>query len=176
MGFVIGTALGAGEGRRQQLLARHGSARSVAVPAEDRPMALHTANPRACRPSRRDRPIQGPGRAAVPIGPIYGQLQRARGGHARVGTQDIPAGSLQAPIIVTFHAPPDPTYEFREFYSRVRDRGFILYPGKLRTVETFRVGCIGAIESGAMRQAVAAVAAVLREMGVKLHVGQTHTA
>ena len=97
-------------------------------------------------------------------------------GMRELGLKTFLPDSLQAPIIVTFHAPPDPTYEFREFYSRVRDRGFILYPGKLTTVETFRVGCIGAIESGAMRQAVAAVAAVLREMGVKLHVGQTHTA
>jgi 2-aminoethylphosphonate-pyruvate transaminase len=37
--------------------------------------------------------------------------------------------SLQAPIIVTFHAPPDPKYDFSEFYRRVRERGFILYPG-----------------------------------------------
>ena len=33
----------------------------------------------------------------------------------------------------------------RTFYERVRDKGFILYPGKLTQVETFRVGCIGAI-------------------------------
>ncbi len=53
--------------------------------------------------------------------------------------------ALQAPIIVTFHSPPDPAYEFGEFYRRVRERGFILYPGKLTAVDTFRVGCIGAI-------------------------------
>jgi 2-aminoethylphosphonate-pyruvate transaminase len=74
--------------------------------------------------------------------------------------------ALQAPIIVTFHSPPDPAYDFTEFYRRVRDRGFILYPGKLTTVDTFRVGCIGAIGADTMRRAVAAVAEVLREMGV----------
>ena len=73
---------------------------------------------------------------------------------------------LQAPIIVTFHAPPDPLYDFTEFYARVRDRGFILYPGKLTAVDTFRVGCIGAIDAATMRQAVAAVADVLLDMGV----------
>ena len=51
---------------------------------------------------------------------------------------------IQAPIILTFHAPPDPGYNFKDFYARVRDKGFILYPGKLTQVETFRVGCIGA--------------------------------
>jgi 2-aminoethylphosphonate-pyruvate transaminase len=74
--------------------------------------------------------------------------------------------ALQAPIIVTFHAPPDPKYDFMGFYRRVRDRGFILYPGKLTAVDTFRVGCIGAIGAAAMRQAVAAVADTLRDMGV----------
>lgn len=74
--------------------------------------------------------------------------------------------ALQAPIIVTFHSPPDPKYEFTQFYRRVRDRGFILYPGKLTAVDTFRVGCIGAIGAGTLRQAVSAVADALRDMGV----------
>ena len=74
--------------------------------------------------------------------------------------------ALQAPIIVTFHSPPDPKYDFTEFYRRVRGRGFILYPGKLTAVDTFRVGCIGAIGADTMRQAVSAVADALREMGV----------
>ena len=75
--------------------------------------------------------------------------------------------ALQAPIIVTFHAPPDPAYDFDEFYRRVRERGFILYPGKLTAVDTFRVGCIGAIGSDTLRHAVSAMAEVLREMGVR---------
>ena len=75
--------------------------------------------------------------------------------------------ALQAPIIVTFHSPPDPKYGFSEFYRRVGDLGFILYPGKLTAVDTFRVGCIGAIGADALRQAVAAIAATLREMGVQ---------
>lgn len=73
---------------------------------------------------------------------------------------------VQAPIIVTFHAPPDPAYDFAEFYRRVRERGFILYPGKLTTVDTFRVGCIGAIGAAEMRRAVDAIGAVLGEMGI----------
>jgi 2-aminoethylphosphonate-pyruvate transaminase len=74
---------------------------------------------------------------------------------------------IQAPIIVTFHAPPDPKYGFKEFYDRVRDKGFILYPGKLTQVETFRIGCIGAIGSAEMRHAVNAVRDTLREMGIR---------
>ena len=74
---------------------------------------------------------------------------------------------VQAPIIVTFHAPADPRYGFREFYDRVRDKGFILYPGKLTQVETFRVGCIGAIGPDEVRHAVNAVRDTLVEMGIR---------
>ena len=74
--------------------------------------------------------------------------------------------AVQAPIIVTFHAPSDPAYEFRAFYDRVRARGYILYPGKLTQVETFRVGCIGAIDPNEMRNVVSAVGATLQDMGI----------
>jgi 2-aminoethylphosphonate-pyruvate transaminase len=76
-------------------------------------------------------------------------------------------GAIQAPIIVTFHAPADARYEFKAFYANVRDRGFILYPGKLTQVETFRVGCIGAIGAEEMRQAVHAIADALRDLGIR---------
>ena len=72
----------------------------------------------------------------------------------------------QAPIIVTFHAPAHPAYEFRRFYDAAKARGFLLYPGKLTTVETFRVGCIGAIGAQEIQQAVNAVGEALREMGI----------
>jgi 2-aminoethylphosphonate-pyruvate transaminase len=92
-------------------------------------------------------------------------------GMRKLGLETFLPDSVQAPIIVTFHAPPDRAYEFRELYRRVRERGFILYPGKLTTVETFRVGCIGAINADTMRQAVAAIADVLRDMGVRAPAG-----
>jgi 2-aminoethylphosphonate-pyruvate transaminase len=74
---------------------------------------------------------------------------------------------VQAPIIVTFHAPEDPAYEFRTFYEKVKAKGFILYPGKLTEVDTFRVGCIGDIDRDVMRSAVRAIEETLAEMGVK---------
>jgi 2-aminoethylphosphonate-pyruvate transaminase len=76
------------------------------------------------------------------------------------------AEEVQAPIIVTFHAPAAAGYEFKKFYEAVKARGFILYPGKLTQSETFRVGCIGAIGPGEMREAVAAVAGAMRELGI----------
>ena len=88
-------------------------------------------------------------------------------GMAEMGFRVFLKPDIQAPIIVTFHAPADPRYAFKDFYDRVRDKGFLLYPGKLTQVETFRVGCIGAIGADEMRHAVNAVRDTLREMGIR---------
>ncbi|MNO26318.1 2-aminoethylphosphonate--pyruvate transaminase [compost metagenome] len=87
-------------------------------------------------------------------------------GMAGIGLRSFLPAEIQAPIIVTFHAPKDPRYQFKEFYERVKAKGFILYPGKLTQVETFRVGCIGCVDGSGMQAAVNAVAEVLREMEV----------
>ncbi|OIP19444.1 MAG: 2-aminoethylphosphonate--pyruvate transaminase [Comamonadaceae bacterium CG2_30_59_20] len=83
-----------------------------------------------------------------------------------IGLKSFLSPSVQSPIIVTFHAPEHPGYNFKTLYQGVRDRGFILYPGKLTQVETFRVGCIGALMPIDMRHVVQAVADTLRDMGV----------
>ncbi len=73
--------------------------------------------------------------------------------------------AVQAPIIVTFHAPAHPDYHFHSLYEAVREKGFVLYPGKLTQVETFRVGCIGAINEAEIGQAVAAIGEGLHQLG-----------
>jgi len=87
-------------------------------------------------------------------------------GMAALGFKPLLKPDVQAPIIVTFHAPAHPAYEFKRFYDQAKQRGFILYPGKLTQIETFRVGCIGAIGRNEMAQAVQAVADSLRELGI----------
>ncbi|RQW27920.1 2-aminoethylphosphonate--pyruvate transaminase [Rhodobacteraceae bacterium CH30] len=73
--------------------------------------------------------------------------------------------ALQAPIILTFRAPAHPDYCFDTFYQAVRARGFILYPGKLTRAETFRVGCIGAIDRAEIEQACHAITTTLAQLG-----------
>ena len=85
-------------------------------------------------------------------------------GMAALGLRSFLPAAIQAPIIITFHAPQDPRYQFRDFYERVKAKGFILYPGKLTQVETFRVGCIGHVDAAGMRAAVKAIGDVLQEM------------
>lgn len=71
-----------------------------------------------------------------------------------------------SPIIVTFFCPADPKFVFDRFYELMKDKGFIIYPGKLTVVDSFRVGCIGQMDEHVMQQVVAAARDTLREMGV----------
>jgi 2-aminoethylphosphonate-pyruvate transaminase len=74
--------------------------------------------------------------------------------------------AVQAPIIVTFHMPADPKFDFADFYERLSVKGFLIYPGKLTVADSFRVGCIGRIGEKEMRAALQAISEALDEMGV----------
>ena len=87
-------------------------------------------------------------------------------GMKKLGFKPFLDPAIQAPIIITFHAPADSKYDFKTFYAAARARGFILYPGKLTQIETFRVGCIGAIGPDEMEQAVHAMGLALQDMGI----------
>ncbi|HPE26818.1 2-aminoethylphosphonate--pyruvate transaminase [Albidovulum sp.] len=71
-----------------------------------------------------------------------------------------------SPIIVTFFCPADPNFVFSRFYELMKDRGFIIYPGKLTVVDSFRVGCIGRMDEHVMRKVVEAAKEALAVMGV----------
>ena len=71
-----------------------------------------------------------------------------------------------SPIIVTFFCPADPKFVFADFYERMKAKGFIIYPGKLTVVDSFRIGCIGRMDDHVMRKVVAAAGEALVEMGV----------
>ena len=87
-------------------------------------------------------------------------------GLSALGLRSFLDPAIQAPIIVTFYAPEDPNYSFKTFYDEVKNRGYVLYPGKLTTVETFRVGCMGAFDANEMRNVVGAIGDTLKAMGI----------
>ena len=83
-----------------------------------------------------------------------------------LGFRTLLPDNLQAPIIVTFHIPGDPRFAFEGFYERLRQRGYVIYPGKLTVAPSFRIGCIGRLGAEQMHGAVGAVEDVLADMGV----------
>ena len=88
-------------------------------------------------------------------------------GLAALGLRSFLDQSIQAPIIVTFHAPDDANYDFKTFYQEVKKRDYILYPGKLTQVETFRVGCMGHFGEAGIPGAVEAIGQTLKAMGIR---------
>ncbi|OUR80259.1 2-aminoethylphosphonate--pyruvate transaminase [Alphaproteobacteria bacterium 46_93_T64] len=71
-----------------------------------------------------------------------------------------------SPIITTFFSPNDPKFDFTQFYEEIKSRGFIIYPGKLTVADSFRVGCIGALDATVMRGVLKAMKDSCEHMGV----------
>ncbi len=88
-------------------------------------------------------------------------------GMRKLGFETLLPDNLQAPIIVTFQMPEDPNFDFETFYDRLKDQGYIIYPGKLTVAPSFRIGCIGALGADEMHGALAVIEAVLKEMNVQ---------
>jgi len=83
-----------------------------------------------------------------------------------LGFETLLASRWLSPIIVTFFCPADPAFTFQGFYDAMKARGFIIYPGKLTVVDSFRIGCIGRMDAHTMRRVVDAAREALAQMGV----------
>jgi 2-aminoethylphosphonate-pyruvate transaminase len=97
-------------------------------------------------------------------------------GMRKLGFETLLPDRLQAPIIVTFHMPADPKFVFETFYDKLRERGFVIYPGKLTVADSFRIGCIGRLGEAEMKGAIEAVRAVMDEMDVTSGAAQKRAA
>jgi 2-aminoethylphosphonate-pyruvate transaminase len=87
-------------------------------------------------------------------------------GMRKLGFETLLPDALQAPIIVTFHMPADPKFDFQRFYDRLKEMGYVIYPGKLTVADSFRIGCIGRLGASEMHGALDAVRQAMAEMGV----------
>ncbi|MGE7021887.1 2-aminoethylphosphonate--pyruvate transaminase [Solibacillus cecembensis] len=62
----------------------------------------------------------------------------------------------QSPIITSYFYPHE-NFDFVAFYEAIKQKGFVLYPGKLTDANTFRIGNIGDIHLSDMEQLVGAI-------------------
>ena len=76
---------------------------------------------------------------------------------------------VQSYVITSFNYPADSKFSFDDFYRRLSDKGFIIYPGKLTEVNTFRIGTIGRIFESDIRSLLAAIRESIEEMDVQMH-------
>ncbi|NEW08108.1 2-aminoethylphosphonate--pyruvate transaminase [Paenibacillus sp. SYP-B3998] len=64
-------------------------------------------------------------------------------GMEKLGFKTLLSTDLQSPIITSFLYPDSPVFSFDEFYARIKQEGFVIYPGKITAAATFRIGNIG---------------------------------
>lgn len=87
-------------------------------------------------------------------------------GMRSLGFETLLSSHWLSPIIVTFFCPAHPNFAFDRFYALMKAKGFIIYPGKLTVVDSFRVGCIGRMDEYVMARVVEAARQSLAEMNV----------
>ncbi len=71
-------------------------------------------------------------------------------------------------IITSFRYPTHPKWGFEDFYTRLSDKGFVIYPGKVTSADCFRVGNIGRLYPSDISDLLVAIEQVLAETGVTL--------
>ena len=64
-------------------------------------------------------------------------------GMERLGFRCVLPPEYHSPIITGFYNPEDPDYSFRRFYNLLKTHGFVIYPGKVTGIDSFRIGTIG---------------------------------
>ena len=89
-------------------------------------------------------------------------------GMKEIGFKQLLPKHLQAPIIITFRQPHDPNFIFNQFYNKLSEKGFLIYPGKLTVADTFRIGCIGHLNSNDMYETLKAIKEITKELNIKL--------
>ena len=76
--------------------------------------------------------------------------------------------AVRGHIITSFHYPDHPNFNFKEFYERLSDKGYVIYPGKLSHADCFRIGHIGRLDASDVACLMAAIANALREMKIPM--------
>ena len=88
-------------------------------------------------------------------------------GMRELGFKTLLPDELQAPIIITFHMPSNPEFNFDAFYDGLKEQGYVIYPGKLTVADSFRMGCIGRLDLEQMQGALDAVKNILNQFGIE---------
>lgn len=89
-------------------------------------------------------------------------------GMEKLGFKPFLQENIRSYIINSFLYPDHPDFSFDMFYSKLNEKGFVIYPGKLSKVDCFRIGNIGQLFETDIRMLVDAVEEVLYELKIEL--------
>jgi 2-aminoethylphosphonate-pyruvate transaminase len=86
-------------------------------------------------------------------------------GMIKLGFSEYLKEDLQGYIINTYYYPENPAFDFKIFYQKLNQRGYVIYPGKLSKANCFRIGNIGRIFTEDISNLLIALEEVKLEMG-----------
>ena len=108
-------------------------------------------------------------------GGVAGRAQRYRRlrdslveGMRRMGFEEYLPPERQSHILTSFLYPEHPRFDFEDFYRRLGDKGYVIYPGKVSNARCFRIGTIGRIFESDVRALLAGIRETLDDMGALL--------
>lgn len=79
-------------------------------------------------------------------------------GMRQLGFEPLLPDELHSPIITSFYSPTDENYQFKGFYDRLKEQGFVIYPGKVSHADCFRIGNIGEVYPEDIQRLLATIA------------------
>ena len=74
----------------------------------------------------------------------------------------------QGYIITSFLYPQHENFNFKEFYERLNQKNYVIYPGKVSNADCFRIGNIGRMFESDIQNLLEAIRQTIVEMGVNL--------
>jgi 2-aminoethylphosphonate-pyruvate transaminase len=91
-----------------------------------------------------------------------------RHGMGEMGFVEYVPSELQGDIITSYRYPDDQRFDFHDFYSRLNNKGFVIYPGKVSDADCFRIGTIGRIFPSDVSALLTAIREVMAELEINL--------
>jgi 2-aminoethylphosphonate-pyruvate transaminase len=159
--------------RRETLLANEKHARSLSLDLADQLRGFEKLGQfRFTPPTHALLAFEQALREFLLEGGVAARQKRYQANHAiliegmkQLGFEPYLAPRVQSWIITAFVCPADERFQFAEFYRRLSDKGFIIYPGKLTRANTFRVANIGHLFETDIHALLKAVMETQQEMG-----------
>ena len=82
-------------------------------------------------------------------------------GMSSIGLYPLLDKHLHSPIITAFRYPKEKWFNFSIFYQKLKERQFVIYPGKVSEEDTFRIGTIGDLSIDDIRHLVRVIEEVV---------------
>ena len=89
-------------------------------------------------------------------------------GMKEMGFKELLKDADQGYIITSYYYPDHPNFDFEAFYTKLSEKGQVIYPGKVSQAACFRIGNIGQLYPEDMKTLLKCVTEVCDEMNIPL--------